>query len=87
MQLSYSEFEQHPINGEGYVERNEVFYIIVETRDEALAVACVQDFDLYDYSNVVSRYWFNEEHDAENYAAELAKKNGKKYEGTARLLD
>lgn len=84
MNLTKSDLELHPDTNDTSLD--EVFYIIVECND-GLHVACAQGFDMYDYTNIVSRMGFNNEQDAIKYGRELAKKNGKNFAGGSGLLD
>lgn len=85
MKLYKDDLELHPDTNDKSL--NEVYYIIIETRDAGLDVACVQDFDMYDYSNVVSRYGFNDEIEAISYGRKLAAQNKKMWSGQTGLLD
>jgi hypothetical protein len=85
MTLSMADLQSHPSNGTDTID--EVFYIIVTNRQGALVVACAQDFDLPDYSNIASRCAFNDETDAEKYARVLAKEHGLEYAGGPGILD
>lgn len=86
MTLTMDELRSHPSNNTHTID--EVFYIIVYAgSDHALVVACAQDFDLPDYSNIASKYAFNDEINAETYARSLAKSSGLRYAGGPGILD
>jgi hypothetical protein len=85
MKLSYYEMTPHEsVSG----EHQECFFIVCYPCGDtsAVAVAEAQDFDVPDY-NLASRYYFHDETEANQYAANLARRNGLNFKGDGMLLD
>ena len=85
MKMTYSDLTHHYTNN----TIHEVFYIVIYWQGDTsrIAVACAQDFDVPDYV-MASRYLFDDESNAAEYAADLARKHGLMYSGThTPLLD